>query len=451
MAKNRSVFLCSQCGWESGKWLGRCPSCGEWNSFQEEIVNLQRPATTQAEWSEAQILSQVAENHTVRLSTGIKELDRVLGGGMVPGSLVLLGGDPGVGKSTLLLQVAAALSRQQHRVLYLSGEESPEQIKLRSLRLGLSGDNIYLLSQQNIDLLDRYVQEMDPELIIIDSIQTVYTAEVSSIPGSVAQLRECTVRLMNLAKKSGRILFLLGHVTKDGMLAGPKMLEHLVDVVVYFEGERNYAFRLLRSAKNRYGSTDEIGLLEMSGIGLIEVQNPSELFLSGRDPTVFGSAIVAPFEGSRALLIEIQSLVSGAGPAYGRRTASGLEQSRLALMIAVLEKNRGLSLGNRDIYLKVTGGLFLKDPAVDMGMAAAIVSSWQEQALPLDMVMIGELALSGELRAVPFMDQRLREAYRLGYRRAVIPQGSKRHDIEEDMEVLPIKNLNQFIDVILGG
>ncbi|MDO4539769.1 MAG: DNA repair protein RadA [Syntrophomonadaceae bacterium] len=452
MSKAKTVFFCADCGYESGKWLGRCPACGAWNRFAEEVVTASQSAARAVKREPAVTLKQVGGESKKRLKSGIAELDRVLGGGMVPGSLVLLGGDPGVGKSTLLLQVAGAIGGEGRRVLYLSGEESPRQIKLRAERLNIDSDTIYLLNEQNLDQLEEYVRELEPELIIIDSIQTVYSPEVSSIPGSAAQLRECTARLMKLAKTSERVLFLVGHVTKEGLLAGPKMLEHLVDVVIYFEGERNYAFRLLRGAKNRFGSTDEIGLLEMSGLGLVEVQDPSEIFLSSRDPGICGSAVVASFEGSRPLLIELQALVSSAGPAYGRRTASGIEQSRLALMIAVLEKSRGINLGNCDVYVKVTGGLFLKDPAVDLGIAAAVLSSWRDRPLPEDVVIIGELALSGELRATPFLDLRLREASRLGFARAVIPAGARRSEQSDyGLELITVKNLNQFIDLMMGG
>ncbi|MEA1959835.1 MAG: DNA repair protein RadA [Bacillota bacterium] len=450
MGKTRNIFVCSECGYESGKWLGKCPGCGNWNTLVEEIAQVKKPRISSK--TPAIMLDQINGSNTQRLSTEIGELDRVLGGGMVPGSLILLGGDPGIGKSTLLLQVADKIACQGKKVLYLSGEESPEQIRLRSLRLDINSQQIYLLSEQNIDLLNVYIQDIDPDLIIVDSIQTVYSQELSSIPGSVSQLRECTARIMKLAKNSGKVFFLVGHVTKDGALAGPKVLEHMVDVVVYFEGEKNYSFRFLRGVKNRFGSTDEIGLLEMSGMGLAEVLDPAQIFLSSSSQEVCGSAVVASYEGSRPLLIEVQALVSSSGPSYGRRMASGIDQNRLALIIAVLEKNRGLSLGSYDVFLKVTGGVFLKDPSVDLGIAAAIFSSYRDRPLVIDTVFMGELALSGELRPVPFMDARLKEIARMGFRRAVIPTGGGNNKVNDyGLEIDKINNLDEFIERVMEG
>jgi len=308
------------------------------------------------------------------------------------------------------------------------------------------------LNEQNIDLLNSYLIELDPDLVIIDSIQTVYSESLSSIPGSVSQLRECTAKIMEMAKKTERVFFLVGHVTKDGALAGPKVLEHIVDVVIYFEGEKHFSFRLLRGVKNRFGSTDEIGLLEMSGSGLIEVLDPAQIFLSIKDQTVCGSSVVASFEGSRPLLIEMQALVSSSGPGYARRMASGIDQNRLALIIAVLEKRRGFNLSAYDVYLKVTGGVFLKDPSVDLGIAAAILSSYRERPLPVDMVFLGELGLSGEIRSVPFLDARLKEIEKMGFRRAVIPTGVNRSGHNPTgLELIEIRNLDDFIEVIMEG
>jgi DNA repair protein RadA/Sms len=410
------------------------------------------PPVRRGRRTEAVALCDIPNNKLYRFPSGMGELDRVLGGGIVPGSLVLLGGDPGIGKSTLLLQVAHFVAENGKKVLYLSGEESAGQIRLRSLRLGINSASIFFLNEQNIDLLGSYLKELEPDFIIIDSIQTVYSENLSSIPGSVSQLRECTARIMEMAKKSDKVFFLVGHVTKDGALAGPKVLEHMVDVVIYFEGEKNFSFRLLRGVKNRFGSTDEIGLLEMSASGLSEVLDPSLVFLSAKDPTVCGSAVVASFEGSRPLLIEMQALVSSAGPGYARRMASGIDQNRLALIIAVLEKKRGFKLSAYDVYLKVTGGVFLKDPCVDLGIAAAILSSYRERPLPVDMVFIGELGLSGEIRPVPFLDARLKEVEKMGFKRAVIHSGTNLGGRNQgELEIIEVRNLDDFIETVMEG
>ncbi|MEA4925130.1 MAG: DNA repair protein RadA [Syntrophomonadaceae bacterium] len=451
MAKIITRFVCNICGYESTKWMGKCPGCANWNCLIEESaprkahnhkVNKVKPIA----------LNDIPGTSIERLSSGNGELDRVLGGGIVPGSLVLLGGDPGIGKSTLLLQVAESMAQTGYTVLYLSGEESAGQIRLRAQRLGAKSSALYFLNEQNLDLLEDYLQDVNPDLVIIDSIQTVYSGSLSSIPGSVSQLRECTAKIMELAKKSNRVFFLVGHVTKDGALAGPKVLEHMVDVVIYFEGEKHFSFRLLRGVKNRFGSTDEIGLLEMSGLGLREVRDPSQIFLSTKDPTVCGSAVVASFEGSRPLLIELQALVASAGPGYVRRMASGVDQNRLALIIAVLEKRRGFNLSTHDVYLKVTGGVFLKDPSVDLGIAAAILSSYRDVPLPVDMVFLGELGLSGEIRPVPFLDARLKEADKLGFKRAVLPAGANLGGRRVGgLETIETRNLDEFIALIMEG
>ncbi len=451
MAKITNKFVCRDCGFETSKWLGKCPGCGAWNSLLEERV--QKHTGTQVERTvEAVALSAIPSADMYRLSSGLNELDRVMGGGMVPGSLVLLGGDPGIGKSTLLLQVADHIARGGRKVLYLSGEESPVQIRLRSLRLGIETDLIYLLNEQNIDILDTYIQEIDPDLVIIDSIQTVYSDSLNSIPGSVSQLRESTAKLMALAKQSHRVFFLVGHVTKEGALAGPKVLEHMVDVVIYFEGEKNYSFRILRGVKNRFGPTDEIGLMEMSGQGLMEVLDPAQIFLSTKDPSVCGSAVVASFEGSRPLLIEMQALVASSGPSYSRRMASGIDQNRLALIIAVLEKRRGLNLASYDVFLKVTGGVFIKDPSVDLGIAAAIFSSYREKPLPRDMVFLGELGLSGDIRSVPFLDNRIKEIKKMGFKRVILPAGQlKAASLNDDLQIHEIRNLDELIEILMEG
>ncbi|MEN6348359.1 MAG: DNA repair protein RadA, partial [Syntrophomonas sp.] len=335
---------------------------------------------------------------------------------------------------------------------YLSGEESLKQIRLRSMRLGIDSEHIYLLNEQNIDFLNNYIDEVEPDLLIIDSIQSVFSGGISSIPGSITQLRECTTRLMDIAKKKEKAFFLVGHVTKDGALAGPKVLEHLVDVVIYFEGEKNFSFRLLRAVKNRFGSTDELGLMEMGGHGLAEVVDPGRIFLGDHEDDTAGTAVVVSFEGSRPLLIEIQALVSPAGSGYPRRMASGIDQNRLALIIAVLEKKRGYNLSAHDIYLKVTGGVFLKDPSVDLGIAAAIVSSYLEQPVPRDTVFGGELSLSGQVRSIPFLDLRLREVEKMGYQKIVIPAIPAKVEVyRAKVHIVEIKNIDDLIDVIMEG
>lgn len=450
MNKTITKFVCIECGTETLKWMGKCPGCGKWNTLQEETVNKQR-VVSNSPGAAAVPLSHISDTDIFRVTTGINELDRVLGGGIVPGSLVLLGGDPGIGKSTLLLQVAERIAQTGQKVLYLSGEESFKQIRLRANRLLINSNNIYLLNEPNLELLDNYLKEIDPGFIIIDSIQTVYLESLSSIPGSVGQLRECTARLMNIAKKTDKAFFLVGHVTKDGALAGPKVLEHMVDVVVYFEGDKNFSYRILRGVKNRFGSTNEIGLLEMSGQGLKEVTDPSYIFLS-HDISGSGIAISVSFEGSRPLLIEVQALAAASGPGYARRMASGIDQNRLSLIIAVLEKIKGYNLASYDVFLKVTGGVFIRDPSIDLAIGAAILSSFRDKPLPSDMVFIGEISLSGQIRSVPFLEQRLKEAQKMGFRSAVVPPGtSKNIEIGTELELIETGSLGECIDLILGG
>ncbi|MEN6325576.1 MAG: DNA repair protein RadA [Syntrophomonas sp.] len=451
MVRNTNKFVCSACGYETAKWLGKCPGCSGWSTLIEESVDKKSPSP-KTRMVAAVPLNSLADHEIRRFSTGMGELDRVLGGGIVPGSLVLLGGDPGIGKSTLLLQVAEFLARNEQRVLYLSGEESLKQIKLRSLRLGIASAEIYLLNEQDIDLLPGYIEDLDPDLLIIDSIQSVFSKNLSSIPGSVSQLRECTARITDIAKKLEKAVVMVGHVTKDGALAGPKVLEHMVDVVVYFEGEKNFSFRILRGVKNRFGPTDEIGLLEMSGRGLVEVIDPSYIFLSSHQEDTNGIAIVASFEGSRTLLVEIQALVSPASSGYAKRMASGIDQNRLALIIAVLEKTRGYNLALHDVYLKITGGMFLKDPSVDLGIAAAIISSYLETPLPRDTVFSGELSLSGQIRAIPFLDLRLKEIEKMGYKKVVIPAGTEKSGAyPSSLKLIEINTIDDLIAAVMEG
>jgi DNA repair protein RadA/Sms len=394
-------------------------------------------------------LTAVADEAVVRFTSGIAEFDRVLGGGVVPGSLVLIGGDPGIGKSTLLLQVAQRIAAASRPVLYVSGEESLAQIRMRSLRLGIDSPHIHLSNEQNVEALTGYLQTLRPRVVVVDSIQTISSPGLSSVPGTVAQLRECAARIMEMAKRTNTAFFLVGHVTKEGVIAGPKVLEHLVDTVVYFEGEKAQGFRLLRAVKNRFGSTDEVGVLEMAAKGIVEVANPSEALLSGRQGQGTGTAVVVSYEGTRPLLVEVQSLVAPCTFGYPRRMVSGLDQNRLALLVAVLDRRGGLSLASSDVYVKVAGGFFLRDPAVDLGVAAAIASGLRDESVPADMVFIGEIGLTGEVRPVPAMEPRVREAMKLGFARAVVPVGARMDaSVNREMGLVEVATLREMLEVI---
>jgi len=454
MAKTTTRFFCKECGYESIKWVAKCPACGAWNTLVEEktvtpSAKIRSPFPRQ----EAVCLTEVQEQTTQRIPTGMKELDRVLGGGLLAGSLILLGGDPGIGKSTLLLQMAGNLAQAGKKVLYLSGEESLTQLRLRAQRLHVHEAGIYGLNDPDLEHLEATLEKIQPELVIIDSIQTVYLSSVDGAQGSVTQLKECTARLMSLAKLSGRIFVLVGHVTKEGAIAGPRMLEHMVDVVAYFEGERNYLYRILRGVKNRFGSTDEIGLFEMSAQGLLEVAEPAAVFLQqrGKDAEISGSAVAVSFEGTRPLLIEVQALVASTGASYARRMAMGIDQNRLALIIAVLEKKCGFHLGGNEVYVKITGGVFLKDPSADLGVAAAILSSHQDKPWPTDMAFAGEMALSGEIRPVPFLEARVKEARKLGFSALVVPWGITRRerDAAQGMRLYEVRDIYDLYQLFL--
>lgn len=430
-SKFRTVFVCQQCGKESLKWLGRCPNCEEWNTFVETVVRVAGPASVWLPSAEnnPQELSRVETGATPRLVVPYAEFNRVLGGGLVPGSLILIGGDPGIGKSTLLLQVSAVLARQGTTVMYVSGEESLHQIKLRAERLGIKGDKIYLLSETNIDIILGRLEELLPNLVIIDSVQTVYLEGLAGAPGSISQVRECTLRIMHWAKRKGVPVFITGHMTKDGAIAGPRVLEHIVDVVLYFEGEPFSAYRVLRSVKNRFGSTNEVGVFEMGSGGLVEVDNPSLAFLSQHYDTAIGSVVVPTLEGSRPLLVEIQALTTPASFGPPRRIANGVDFNRLLLVTAVLTKRAGLSLSNQDIMINVTGGLRITEPAADLGIALAIASSFRDTIVREETAASGELGLSGELRAVPQIERRIVEAERLGFKRCLIPRIPHGHSV----------------------
>ncbi len=422
MTKVRTFYVCQECGYRSPKWLGRCPGCGQWETLVEE-----RPKESLgsiAEVSKPVPLSKLPYDEGQRISTGLKELDQVLGGGLVPGSLILVGGDPGIGKSTLLLQVMHHLASGGHKVLYLSAEESVQQVKLRAARLKVEAEGLFILSETNLDSALEALEELSPSVLVVDSIQTVYLPDLSSAPGSVAQVRECAARLLRLAKAKGIAVFLVGHVTKEGVLAGPRVLEHLVDTVLYFEGDRGASFRILRAVKNRFGSTNEIGVFEMTNLGLRPVTNPSELFLSQTTSEIPGSVVVATVEGTRPVLVEVQALVTNTPLAVPRRTSVGFDVQRLAMLAAILEKRVGLAFYDRDIYLNVVGGLKLAEPGVDLAVVLALASSRLDKALPLQTVVFGEVGLTGEVRPVYQAEMRLKEAAKLGFQQAYLPKGN---------------------------
>ena len=454
MEKSRTstVFVCQQCGKESLKWLGRCPNCQEWNTFVETKVTvasatLRTPSFTNM----AQELSQVVVEAADRSPLPLLEFNRVLGGGLVSGSLVLIAGEPGIGKSTLLLQVSALVAQSRGKVVYVSGEETLRQIKLRADRLGVKGENLYLLAETDLEVILDQIERLQPSLVVVDSIQTVYFPGLDTAPGSVAQVRECTVRLMHRAKLNAVPVFITGHVTKDGTIAGPRVLEHIVDVVLYFEGEPFSAYRLLRGVKNRFGSTNEVGVFEMKEQGLVEVDNPSQAFLSQRWGEAIGSAVVPTLEGSRPLLVEIQALTNPTSFGLPRRTANGVDFGRLLMIIAVLTKRTGLRLGNQDIIANVTGGLKIGEPGADLGIALSIASSSRDAGVDPQLVAVGEVGLSGELRAVSQMDRRVAEAARLGFKRCLVPKASARISDTKGIELMPVSTLREAIGVALVG
>jgi DNA repair protein RadA/Sms len=422
-SKAKIAFVCQQCGKESPKWLGHCPDCGAWNSFVETRVSLSRISSVQPRFPEnkPQELCEVDKGEFCRLCLGSNEFDRVLGGGLVPGSLVLIGGEPGIGKSTLLLQSSAMIAENNKPVAYISGEESINQVKLRAERLSVSGKGLYILSETNLDAILGYLEELSPSLVVIDSIQTMYLEDVAGAAGSITQIRQCTHRLMHWAKQSNVSVFIAGHVTKDGSIAGPGALEHIVDVVLYLEGEPFSSYRVLRGVKNRFGSTNEVGIFEMGSNGLVEVDNPSQVFLSRYNGATVGSVVVPTIEGSRPLLVEIQALTTSVSFGPPRRITNGTDFNRLLLISAVLSKRAGLRLSNQDIMVNVTGGLRVNEPAVDLGVALAIASSFHDRQTIPSLVVLGELGLNGELRAVPQMERRLSEAARLGFKSCLMP------------------------------
>jgi DNA repair protein RadA/Sms len=446
----KTIFVCQQCGKESLKWLGRCPNCQQWNTFVE--TRMAAPVTASSFVSLASLpqeLSQITLEKQDRLPLPLTEFNRVLGGGVMAGSLVLIGGEPGIGKSTLLLQIAALSAGSGGRVVYVSGEETLRQIKLRSERLKVKGDGLYLLAETNLEAILSQIDELSPALVVVDSIQAVYFSELDTLPGSITQVRECTLRLMHWAKHNAVPVLIAGHVTKDGAIAGPRVLEHIVDAVLYLEGEPFSAYRLLRSVKNRFGATNEVGVFEMKSEGLIEVANPSLAFLSQRPGQAVGSVVVPTLEGSRPLLVEVQALTSPTSFGLPRRTANGIDFNRLLMITAVLVRRVGLRLGNQDIIVNVTGGLKVGEPAVDLGVALAIASSFRDVEVAPDLAALGEVGLSGELRAVSQLERRLGEAARLGFKRCLVPKTRARIS-PQDINLIPVGTLREAIEMGLG-
>lgn len=448
--KQRRVYVCNTCGCQAPRWLGKCPDCGAWNSMAEELLLKQgeQGGRSLPSGSEPLPLGAVGKVEEKRTTTGIGEFDRVLGGGVVTGSIVLIGGDPGIGKSTLLLQVADRLARGGKPVLYVSGEESPRQIGMRACRMGVDAPSLLLLAETSLETILSRAESLSPAALVVDSIQTIHTTSLESAPGSVSQVRECAGRLMIHAKKSGVPVFLVGHVTKDGSLAGPRVLEHLVDTVLSFEGDRSHSFRILRAVKNRFGSTNEIGVFDMREEGLAEVANPSELFLTERPTEAAGSVVVSSLEGTRPLLVELQALVCGSQYGVPRRTTIGVDQNRVALLVAVLEKRGGLHLAGFDIFINVAGGVRLGETATDLGIVAALASSHLDRPIPPDTLVIGEVGLAGEVRGVASPEIRVREGAKLGFRRCILPRSSARKVVAEGMESVGVSSVQELLEVL---
>lgn len=459
MAKKKTKFICQSCGYESPKWMGRCPGCSGWNTMTEEIeMNTKGQRRSAFAHSPDQPMTKptsitaIGTEQEPRVMTDSDELNRVLGGGIVPGSLSLIGGDPGIGKSTLLLQVSSQLANNNYDVLYISGEESVKQTKLRAVRLGVTSEHLYVYSETDMGLIEQAITDVEPNFVIIDSIQTVFHPDVTSAPGSVSQVRECTAELMRIAKTKGIAIFIVGHVTKEGNIAGPRLLEHMVDTVLYFEGERHHTFRILRAVKNRFGSTNEMGIFEMKEEGLEEVLNPSEIFLEERSQGAAGSTVVASMEGTRPILVEIQALISPSIFPNPRRMSTGIDHNRVSLLMAVLEKRVGLLLQNQDAYLKVTGGVKIGEPAVDLAVAVSIASGFRDVPTRATDCIVGEVGLTGEVRRVSRIEQRVKEAAKLGFDRIIVPANNLAGWTPPDgIQVIGVGTVSEALKYALGG
>ena len=451
MAKtNKTVVVCNECGYESAKWLGKCPACNNWNTFFEQKVDsyIEKGVKKTKQRTEPKKLNSYEAKEASRIHTGIDELDRVLGGGLVKGSLVLLGGEPGIGKSTLILQLCDKIEGDGN-VLYVSGEESAEQIKIRADRLGINNDNILFLGETDISIINDEITNMKPKLVIIDSIQTMYSDELSAAAGSVSQVREITAQIMRVCKSQGITTIIIGHVTKDGNIAGPRVLEHMVDTVLYLEGERFFSYRMLRSVKNRFGSTNELGMFEMKGEGLCEIINPSDILISERDGNPSGSLVVATMEGTRAMLVELQALTTQSVYGIPKRTANGIDFNRLVVLIAVLEKRAHMMIGGQDIYLNVVGGMRINEPAIDLGICCVSASSFKNVSIPKDTVVMGEVGLTGEVRRINMIEKRLKEAEKLGYKTCIIPENNRKYlENSYDMKIIGVKNIGEALKAL---
>ena len=454
MAKIKTKYVCQSCGYETAKWLGKCPECTKWNTFVEEIDQKSTKKEVfiiDKSSSKPVSINSIESKEEERFTTDINELDRVLGGGIVKGSLVLVGGDPGIGKSTLLIQVSSNVANLGKTVLHITGEESESQIKMRAKRLGINSEKLYIFAENNLSIIESYLESVNPELIILDSIQTVFSPEISSAPGTVSQIKEGTSKFMKISKKMGISTFIVGHVTKEGSLAGPKLLEHMVDTVLYFEGERYNTYRLVRAVKNRFGSTNELGVFEMRDLGLVELDNPSKILISEKPKDVAGSVIISTVEGTRPMLLELQALVSPTSFGIPKRTSTGVDYNTVGMLLAVLEKRVGLQIQNQDVYINIVGGIKINEPSIDLGIAISVASSFRNIPIDEDIAVTGEVGLTGEVRAVSFIEKRIAECKKLGFKKIVVPRSN--YDVVKEtkgIEIWPVDNLRQAINIVLG-
>ncbi|MEE0452170.1 DNA repair protein RadA [Peptacetobacter sp.] len=458
MAKIKTKYVCQSCGYENPKWLGKCPECMKWNTFVEEIEDKSSKSNHRETFvidksSQKPVnINSITIKHEERFSSGINELNRVLGGGIVRGSLVLVGGDPGIGKSTLLLQVSESVAQSGKKVLYISGEESESQIKMRAERLNAKSENLYIMAENNLNIIEHNLEGFDPDLIILDSIQTVFTPDIASAPGTVSQIKEGTSRFMRISKKMGISTFVVGHVTKEGALAGPKIMEHMVDTVLYFEGERYNTYRLIRAVKNRFGSTNELGVFEMSEKGLQELENPSKALISEKPENASGSVIVSTVEGTRPMLLELQALVSPTSFGIPRRTATGIDFNRVNLLLAVLEKRAGMQIQNQDVYLNIVGGIKINEPSMDLGVILAVASGFRNIPISGEVAVTGEVGLTGEIRGVSYIEKRISECRKLGFKKIIIPKSNyEAVKAVKGIEIWPVENVRQAINMVLRG